>query len=111
MPRQARIDAPGTLHHVISRGIERKEIVKDDYDRQTTIDAVEFIRRFLLHVLPKGFMRIRHYCLFANRCKRENVRKRRELLGLSRELLENESYKPRKFTYPDAESHLYKPYR
>ena len=33
MPRQARIDAPGTLHHVISRGIERKAIVKDDYDR------------------------------------------------------------------------------
>jgi len=34
MPRQARIDAPGTLHHVISRGIERKEIVKDAYLRQ-----------------------------------------------------------------------------
>jgi len=42
---------------------------------QATIDAVEFIRRFLLHVLPKGFMRIRHYGLFANRCKRENVRR------------------------------------
>ncbi len=55
---------------------------------QTTIDAVEFIRRFLLHVLPKGFMRIRHYGLFANRCKRENIRRCRELLGLSRELPE-----------------------
>ena len=55
---------------------------------QTTIDAVEFIRRFLLHVLPKGFMRIRHYGLFANRCKGENVRRCRELLGLSRELPE-----------------------
>jgi hypothetical protein len=31
MPRQARLDAPGTLHHVIIRGIERKEIVKDDW--------------------------------------------------------------------------------
>jgi len=29
MPRQARLDAPGTLHHVIIRGIESKEIVKD----------------------------------------------------------------------------------
>ncbi|MDL1981251.1 MAG: transposase [Deltaproteobacteria bacterium] len=55
---------------------------------QTTIDAVEFVRRFLLHVLPKGFMRIRHYGLFANRCKRENVLRCRELLGLSRELPE-----------------------
>jgi hypothetical protein len=34
MPRQARLDAPGTLHHVIIRGIERKGIVKDDHDRQ-----------------------------------------------------------------------------
>lgn len=32
-------DAPGTLHHVIIRGIEGKEIVKDDYDRQN------FVRR------------------------------------------------------------------
>jgi hypothetical protein len=54
----------------------------------TTIEAVEFIRRFLLHVLPKGFMRIRHYGLFANRCKGENVRRCRELLGLSRDLSE-----------------------
>lgn len=34
MPRQARLDAPGTLHHVIIRGIERKKIVNDDRDRQ-----------------------------------------------------------------------------
>ncbi|MBC8200203.1 MAG: transposase, partial [Desulfobacteraceae bacterium] len=34
MPRQARLDAPGTLHHVIIRGIERKKIVGCDQDRQ-----------------------------------------------------------------------------
>lgn len=34
MPRQARLDAPGTLHHVIIRGIEKKPIVKDDVDRR-----------------------------------------------------------------------------
>jgi len=33
MPRQARLDAPGTLHHVILRGLERGAIVKDDGDR------------------------------------------------------------------------------
>ena len=33
MPRQARLDAPGTLHHVIVRGIEQREIIRDDRDR------------------------------------------------------------------------------
>ncbi len=33
MPRQARLDSPGTLHHVIIRGIEKKQIVDDSYDR------------------------------------------------------------------------------
>ena len=32
-----------------------------------TLDAVEFLRRFFLHVLPKGFVRIRHYGLLSNR--------------------------------------------
>jgi len=35
--------------------------------RVMTLDAVEFLRRFFLHVLPKGFVRIRHYGLLANR--------------------------------------------
>ncbi len=39
MPRQARLDAPGTLHHVILRGAERGAIVRDDADRQA------FVRR------------------------------------------------------------------
>jgi len=34
MPRQARLDAPGTLHHVMIRGIERREIVDNDMDRK-----------------------------------------------------------------------------
>lgn len=55
---------------------------------QTTIGAVEFIRRFLLHVLPRGFMRIRHFGLFANRYKKENVGFCRKHLGLSSDLPE-----------------------
>ena len=39
MPRQARLDAPGTLHHVMLRGIERRAIVTDDADRH------DFVRR------------------------------------------------------------------
>ncbi|MBM3303346.1 MAG: hypothetical protein FJY85_25795 [Deltaproteobacteria bacterium] len=34
MPRQARLDSPGTLHHVIVRGIEKRRIVDDLRDRQ-----------------------------------------------------------------------------
>ncbi len=37
MPRQARLDAPGTLHHVILRGIERRPIVADDVDREAFV--------------------------------------------------------------------------
>jgi hypothetical protein len=60
---------------------------------QETIDAVEFIRRFLLHVLPKRFMRIRHYGFLSNRNKKRNVQLCRGLLGQSDQLPEavNES--------------------
>lgn len=37
MPRQARLDAPGTLHHIIVRGIEKRQIVDDDDDRATFV--------------------------------------------------------------------------
>jgi len=40
MPRQARIDAPGALHHVVVRGIERKGIFKDDKDREDFLDRL-----------------------------------------------------------------------
>ena len=38
-----------------------------------TLDAHEFIRRFLIHDLPDGFHRIRHYGLFANRRRAESA--------------------------------------
>jgi putative transposase len=37
VPRQARLDAPGTLHHIILRGIEKRRIVNDDKDRQNFV--------------------------------------------------------------------------
>ena len=40
MPRQARLDAPGTLHHVMVRGIERRRIVDDELDRRTFVARV-----------------------------------------------------------------------
>jgi len=46
-----------------------------------TLDADEFIRRFLIHVLPDGFHRIRHYGLFANGGRAENIARARQLLN------------------------------
>jgi hypothetical protein len=45
-----------------------------------TLSANEFMRRFLLHVLPRGFHRIRHYGLIANGGRKDNLAKARELL-------------------------------
>jgi hypothetical protein len=46
---------------------------KKNRTEQITITAVEFIRRFLLHSLPKGFVRIRYYGFLANRNRVENL--------------------------------------
>jgi Zn finger protein HypA/HybF involved in hydrogenase expression len=46
-----------------------------------TLDAAEFIRRFLMHVLPTGFHRIRHYGLFASAVRAQNVERARGLLA------------------------------
>jgi Putative transposase/Transposase zinc-binding domain len=48
-----------------------------------TLAPAEFIRRFLIHVLPKGFHRIRHYGLFANGNRRETIARVRELLAVA----------------------------
>jgi hypothetical protein len=45
------------------------------------LDAAEFIRRFLLHVLPSGFHRIRHYGLFAGTVRAHNIERVRQLLA------------------------------
>jgi hypothetical protein len=46
-----------------------------------TVPAEEFLRRYLLHVLPKGLVRIRHFGLFANRCRAASLERCRSLLG------------------------------
>jgi Putative transposase len=51
-----------------------------------TLEAGEFMRRFLLHVLPGGFHRIRHYGLLANPVRRANLAKVCDLLHVAPEL-------------------------
>ena len=63
---------------------------RKDGNRKTTIplDAHEFIRRFLLHVLPDGFMRIRHFGFLANRSKKQALAQCRRLLKIEAALPE-----------------------
>jgi hypothetical protein len=55
---------------------------RDRY-KQMTLATHEFIRRFLIHVLPKGLHRIRHYGLFAKGSCADNIARARELLAIS----------------------------
>jgi len=61
MPRQARIDAPGALHHIICRGIERKHIFRDDTDRDAFLTRIGTIftktstRCFAWALIPNHF--------------------------------------------------------
>ena len=48
----------------------------------SSLAGVEFVRRFLQHVLPRGFQRIRYYGLLANRYRRESLERCRQLLGV-----------------------------
>jgi hypothetical protein len=57
---------------------------KKDRRELVTITATEFIRRFLLHSLPKRFVRIRHYGFLANRNRSANLNTIRQLMGLSK---------------------------
>ena len=60
-----------------------KDYRRDGPERYGTMSlkVPEFIRRFLMHVLPKGFHRIRHYGLLANGNRVANIQRARELLG------------------------------
>jgi hypothetical protein len=55
---------------------------RDRYKRMT-LATDEFIRRFLIHVLPKGLHRIRHYGLFAKSSCADNIARARELLAVA----------------------------
>jgi len=59
-----------------------KDYAHGSKQRIMTLDAVEFLRRFFLHVLPKGFVRIRHFGLLSNRFRSRSLMLARKLLAL-----------------------------
>jgi hypothetical protein len=69
-----------------------KDYADHDRVKTLTLAADEFLRRFLLHVVPRGFMRIRHFGLLANRTRRTTLARCCSLLGqLPREEAASES--------------------
>ena len=64
-----------------AKGRERAKVM--------TLATSEFIRRFLIHVLPSGFHRIRHYGLFASSRRVENIARARQLLAVPKPHSEN----------------------
>ena len=59
-----------------------KDYRHDGQHKTMTLEAEEFIRRFLLHVLPDGFQRIRYYGFLGNRYREEKLARCRQLLGM-----------------------------
>jgi len=69
--------------------VENREVTLSYRDRRDgnrkktmTLETQEFIRRFLLHILPDGFMRVRHFGFLANRSKKQALPQCRTLLDL-----------------------------
>lgn len=62
-----------------------------DKEKVMTLDAIEFIRRFLMHVLPDGYCRIRYYGFLSNRNRSKNLAACRRILGVLEEIEEPES--------------------
>jgi hypothetical protein len=54
-----------------------------DRQKLMTLSTGEFIRRFLIHVLPQGFHRIRHYGLLASGTRADNIARARQVLAVS----------------------------
>jgi hypothetical protein len=94
-PRQV-LDYVGRYTHRVAISNNRLVAIEDghvrfrwkDYRAESqpktmTLTATEFIRRFLLHVLPRGFQRIRYYGLLGNRHRAEKLVRCRRLLGMT----------------------------
>ena len=59
--------------------------------RQMKLDVDEFIRRFLLHVLPKGFFKVRYYGIFSSRYRKQNIETAKQLLQQETETRKEEA--------------------
>jgi hypothetical protein len=77
-----------------------------DRYKHMTLASDEFIRRFLIHVLPKGLHRIRHYGLLARGAGADNVAQARELLAVARPEGQPTAAEPNKPICPRCGGHM-----
>ncbi|MCD6596548.1 MAG: transposase [Bacteroidales bacterium] len=68
----------GVVHFMV------KDYRRNGIFRKQKLEINEFIRRFLLHVLPQGFFKVRYYGIFANTCRKKNIAKAKELLSIEK---------------------------
>ena len=80
-----------------AKGRERAKVM--------TLATGEFIRRFLIHVLPGGFHRIRHYGLFAGSKRADNITRARELLAVPKPQSQNAATNAADSNEPQTLSH------
>ena len=73
---------------------EWKDYAAGNQTKTMTLEAVEFIRRFLLHVLPSGFVHIRHFGFLANRKRKANLALCRSLLRAPQMLIQASANSP-----------------
>jgi len=98
-PRQDRLPLPkqpeSALSYIcnlpLSNYLQEPRIKDRDRQRTMTLPVSEFIRRFLLHVLPSGFHRIRHYGLLASGARARNIARVRQLLTPAEQSNPNEA--------------------
>lgn len=72
---------------------------KNNQQQTIALESHEFIRRFLLHILPDGFMRIRHYGFLANRYKNKALALCRRVLGVSGDMPQPEKKSTREMMW------------
>ena len=75
----------------------------DNRDKVMTLDAFEFMRRFLLHVLPKGYCKIRYYGLLSSRHKSSKLKRSKEVLCVCKH---EETSAEQSFNWADLAFHL-----
>ncbi|MFC3122800.1 IS91 family transposase [Agaribacter flavus] len=79
---------------------------RDNKHKVMTLESHEFIRRYLLHVLPKGFMRIRYYGFLANACRQKKVASIQKQQGIVPKEAEQEEPATNGSTWPCSECKL-----
>ncbi len=68
-----------------------KDYRDGDKNKTMYLEGEEFVRRYLMHILPRGFMRIRHYGFLANCCREKKLKQIRYVLSVAKEKQPNSS--------------------